>query len=504
VQEGELLAGKYRIERHLGQGGMGYVVSAVHEQLHQRVAVKFLSKDHAKSPGASERFLREARAAVRIQSEHVARVLDVAELDAGEPYIVMEFLLGNDLEAELMRHGTFELTVAIDYVLQACVAVAEAHTLGLVHRDLKPANLFLTRRADGSPLVKVLDFGISKALSSDEQSGHASLTAAQSILGSPAYMSPEQARKPKSVDMRTDIWSLGVILFQFLSGDTPFTGDTPLSILAAAFVEPVPDLDALRPGLPAGIEQVVRRCLEKNPDQRFQTVAELAVALEPFADRASVPSIARIRNTIARPISSIPPRISVTPSGLVTPHHGDAASAPTALIAAPPERPTPSTLRAEPSPIAARTAESLESTTLTHGQSDGKLPRSRRLLVIAAGAGLLAIVVLWRMLVQAPKGAPGAELDATAEKRTAAPVASAPPAPPAEQTTTAALPLVEPAPVTAQAQVTAPSSSTPAPSAAAAPSAPGPRSVVVKARKPPVAIQQAVPEAEADPLDGRR
>jgi len=502
VQEGDLLAGKYRIERHLGQGGMGYVVAAVHEQLHQRVAVKFLSKEHAKSPGASERFLREARAAVRIQSEHVARVLDVAELDAGEPYIVMEYLLGNDLEAELTRHGTFELTVAIDYILQACVAVAEAHTLGLVHRDLKPANLFLTRRADGSPLVKVLDFGISKALASDSESGSPSLTSAQSILGSPAYMSPEQARKPKSVDMRTDIWSLGIILYQFLSGDTPFTGDTPLSILAAAFVEPIPDLLVLRPDLPPEIEQVVRRCLEKNPEHRFQTVAELAVALEPFADRASVPSIARIRNTIARPISSIPPRISVAPSVPATPNHSDVASAPTALLAAIPDRPTaPGTLRAEIPPSAARTAESLESTTLTHGESDARPPQTRRLALIAAGAGLLVIVAFWRMLAHAPT--PGAELGATAEKKTAAPVASAPPAPPAEQATTTVSPLVLPAPATAQADVTGPSASA-APSAAAVSSAQVPRPPVVRARKPPGFTPRATPEAETDPLDGRR
>jgi serine/threonine-protein kinase len=437
----------------------------------------------------------------------VARVLDVAELDAGEPYIVMEYLLGNDLEAELALHGTFELTLAIDYVLQACVAVAEAHSLGLVHRDLKPANLFLTRRADGSSLVKVLDFGISKALTSDSEGGSPSLTSAQSILGSPAYMSPEQARKPKSVDMRTDIWSLGVILYQFLSGDTPFTGDTPLSILAAAFVEPVPDLRVTRPDLPAEVEDVIRRCLEKNPEHRFQTVGELALALEPFADRASVPSIARIRNTLARPISSIPPRISTAPSPSVTPNRAEVAIAPTALIPGVPERPTgPGTLRAEMAPTAAQTAESLESTTLTHGESDIKLPRSRRLAVIAAGAGLLLIVAFWRMLVHSPSGAPGAELDATAERKTAAPVTSAPPAPLATQGTSTNPPIVLPAPATTQSDVTAPFSSSPsAPSAATGTSAQGSRLPSAKSRKPPVvSAPRAMPEAEADPLDGRR
>jgi serine/threonine protein kinase len=166
VSEGELLAGKYRVERVLGEGGMGYVVSAIHEQLEQRVAVKLLVEELAEDPDAVERFLREARASVRIQSEHVARVIDVGELADGAPYLVMEFLSGRDLAQELDARETFEIGVAIDYVLQACEALAEAHALGVIHRDLKPANLFLTHRPDGSPLVKVLDFGISKALKS--------------------------------------------------------------------------------------------------------------------------------------------------------------------------------------------------------------------------------------------------------------------------------------------------------------------------------------------------
>jgi len=206
IQEGTLLAGKYRVERLLGAGGMGYVVAAVHEQLDQRVAVKLLATELWENKDAATRFLREARAAVRIRSEHVARVLDVDELENGEPYMVMEFLSGQDLAHELEAQERFEPRIAIDYLLQVCEAVAEAHSLGVIHRDLKPANLFLTRRADGSPLVKVLDFGISKAISPETGTSGQSLTAPQSLLGSPAYMSPEQVRRPKTVDIRTDIW----------------------------------------------------------------------------------------------------------------------------------------------------------------------------------------------------------------------------------------------------------------------------------------------------------
>jgi eukaryotic-like serine/threonine-protein kinase len=295
IREGDLLAAKYRVERVLGEGGMGYVVAAIHEQLHQRVAVKFLAPELCENQDAAHRFLREARAAVRIQSEHVARVLDVGELEDGAPYMVMEFLSGNDLSREIQARGKFEIATAIDYVLQASEAVAEAHSIGLIHRDLKPANLFLARRPDGSPLVKVLDFGISKALTPESSSkDHPSLTAAQSLLGSPAYMSPEQARRPKSVDARTDIWSFGVILYEFLTGTTPWKGDHPLEVLTAAVSDPMPSLVDVRTDVPRELEAVIAKCLAKKPEDRHQTIAELAQALAPFAPAGSMSSISRI------------------------------------------------------------------------------------------------------------------------------------------------------------------------------------------------------------------
>src|SRR5687767_5118917 len=274
IQQGELLAGKYRVEQVLGAGGMGYVVAATHEQLGQRVAVKLLVPELCENQDSVTRFLREARAAVRIQSEHVARVLDVGELTNGAPYMVMEFLSGRDLAEELDLPEVIEISQAIDYVLQASEAVAEAHSLGVIHRDLKPANLFLTHRPDGSPLVKVLDFGISKAINVDDSALEPvpSLTATHSLLGSPAYMSPEQIRRPKSVDIRTDIWSLGSILFELLVREPPFNAESPLALLAAVVSDPLPNIRDKRPDVSPELAAVIERCLEKKPEHRYQTV----------------------------------------------------------------------------------------------------------------------------------------------------------------------------------------------------------------------------------------
>ncbi len=306
IRQGELLAGKYRVQQVLGSGGMGYVVAALHEQLGKRVAVKLLAPELCDNEDSVTRFLREARAAVQIHSEHVARVIDVGEDANGSPYMVMEFLSGHDLSEELDLPGKLEVSVAIDYVLQASEAVAEAHSLNLIHRDLKPANLFLTHRPDGSSLVKVLDFGISKAINVEDNPLEPvpSLTATHSLLGSPAYMSPEQIRRPKSVDTRTDIWSLGSILFELLTRGPPFHADSPLALLAAVVSDPLPSIRENRPDVPAELEAVIAKCLEKKPENRYQTVAELAFALAPFAP-GSQPSVARISG-ILRAVSPRP------------------------------------------------------------------------------------------------------------------------------------------------------------------------------------------------------
>jgi serine/threonine-protein kinase len=292
VQEGDVIADKYRVEHVLGTGAMGVVVAAEHLQLRKRVALKFLSAKFSDDAAISTRFEREAQAAVQIKSEHVARVIDVGILETGSQYIVMEHLEGDDLGRVLDRVGRLPIEDAIDYLLQACEALAEAHALGMVHRDLKPENLFLTRRADGSSLVKVLDFGISKAPSLDLSS--TSATATTAIMGSPAYMSPEQVRSAKNVDERTDVWALGVILYELLTGRQVYEAENASAVLAMIVADPPPPLRSLRADAPEGLEAVILRCLEKDPAWRIRNVAELARELEPFAPSRCEVSIRRI------------------------------------------------------------------------------------------------------------------------------------------------------------------------------------------------------------------
>jgi serine/threonine-protein kinase len=297
---GEVVGEKYEIERVLGAGGMGAVVAARHRQLGQKVAIKFLLPRMTRTEGAHERFLREARASVGIRSQHVARVLDVGTLEKnGAPYIVMEHLDGSDLKQILSERGRLDAQVASDWVIQACEAIAEAHQLGIVHRDLKPANLFVAKHADGSPLVKVLDFGISKA-SSNNPDSVPDLTKTDTMLGSPAYMSPEQVRSPKQVDKKTDVWALGVILYEALTGKLPFDGETVPAISAKICMDEPEKLATLAPDAPSELVAVVERCLSKDPARRYAGVAELARALQPFApehSRAIVDRLGRMTSS---------------------------------------------------------------------------------------------------------------------------------------------------------------------------------------------------------------
>lgn len=310
VREGEVLAGKYRVERVLGVGGMGVVVAARHAQLGTRVALKFLLPQAAKDADTVTRFLREAHAAARITSEHVARIIDVGTLDGGAPYLVMEYLQGRDLDAVLEERGALPVSEAVDYLLQAMEALAEAHAGGIVHRDLKPANLFLAERADGSPLVKVLDFGISKAV---VEQGDAQLTQTQGTMGSPLYMSPEQIRSAKHVDARSDIWALGVVLYELLAGSPPFKGESMGGVLASIIGDAPRKLSDERPEVPLGLVTVIERCLAKDRDLRPRDVAELASALAPFASTASAPSVARIQRILARQSQTALPDTAVLP-----------------------------------------------------------------------------------------------------------------------------------------------------------------------------------------------
>ncbi|RYZ07130.1 MAG: serine/threonine protein kinase [Myxococcales bacterium] len=397
LKAGDVLAGKYRIERVLGAGGMGVVVAARHLDLDEMVAVKFLHQAPLGDGEAAARFLREARAAVKIRSEHVARVIDVGRFDHGAPYIVMEYLQVEDLAA-LVQSGPLEQEDAVDYVLQACDAMVEAHSIGIVHRDLKPANLFLTRRPDASALIKVLDFGISKF----EPTGapEAAITKTSAVIGSPYYMSPEQLRSAKEVDERTDVWSLGVILFELLAGQPPFQGESlPALLTAIVMAEPAP-LRRLRPSVTPGLEAVVLRALQKDRDARYLSVGELAGALADFAPARSRALLEKISK-----VAGLRPSLLPAAARLSDPSVTPAAAIPGTMTAG---------------------------TWANTGQGEDK-PRRRGLWLLAsltAGGGLLALALAmsrWSSAPETPSPPSSAALPIAAQALATAPAAPAPP-----------------------------------------------------------------------------
>src|SRR5260370_20922275 len=303
VKEGDVLAGKYRVERVLGEGGMGVVVAEMHMELEQRVALKFLLPAALQHPDQVARFAREARAAAKRRRDRVARVIDVGSLDTGVPYIVMEYLEGSDLSSYLGKQGPLVIAHAAALILEACEGLAEAHALGIVHRDLKPANLFLAQSPDGSSCLKILDFGISKVRSAQ---GQFDMTRTGALLGSPYYMSPDQIPSSRAVDARTDIWSLGVILYELVSGRVPFDAPTLPQLCGMILTEPAHPLGIATGNIAPRFDALVSRCLEKEPDLRFQTVAELAMALAEFPPAQAGRSVERIQ----RPLRRTPPSIT--------------------------------------------------------------------------------------------------------------------------------------------------------------------------------------------------
>ena len=394
---GDVLAGKYRVTKILGIGGMGMVVAATHLELDQRVAIKFMLPGAGESPETALRFLREAKAAGRLNSDHVCRVMDVGRFDSGAPYIVMEYLQGESLAAMLRRHGSLRVSDAVDFILQAIEGHAEAHAHGIVHRDLKPDNLFLHKRNDGGAIVKVLDFGISKV----KVTGVSTKTG--DIMGSPAYMAPEQMESTRSVDHRADVWSLGVVLYQLVVGQAPFRGDTlPLLCMHVVNDDPEP-MSTIRGDLPDGFEAVVMRCLQKEPDARYADVGDLAHALAPYGPQNASTSASRIQVVLRR-----------------TGKHDSSATIPHELV--------------EPGAIAAlpRGAEQLPSNTLvgTSGQSLAGRERSWGVagaLVAGLGAGAFVVGMLW--YTGWIGGADLVEPPAIAKPAPAVPEAARPPAP---------------------------------------------------------------------------
>jgi serine/threonine protein kinase len=291
VRSGDLIAGKYRIDRILGAGGMGVVVAATQLELDRPVALKFLLPMVLERWDFVARFSREARAAAKLHGEHLARVLDVGNLPGGEPFIVMEYLDGQDVAKVLAARGPLPASEAVDYLLQASEAVAEAHALGIIHRDLKPSNLFLAKRAGGPPTIKVLDFGLSKFTRAEKEDN---VTTESSILGSPAYMSPEQLLSSRTVGVGTDIWSLGVVLYELLTAQRPFTAERMPEFVAAILQSSPRPIDMQATPVPPGLQEIVRRCLEKDPARRFANVAQLATALAAYSPPSAAPCIQRI------------------------------------------------------------------------------------------------------------------------------------------------------------------------------------------------------------------
>jgi serine/threonine-protein kinase len=290
IHKGEVFAGKYEVDRVLGSGGMGMVIRAKHMQLGEMVAIKFLL------PGVGgvdrvARFEREARAAAKIKGDHVVRVIDLGSLENGTPYMVMEYLEGEDLDQRLRRRGRLAVDQVVDFMTQACEAMAEAHVLGIIHRDLKSSNLFVVRRPDGSERIKVIDFGIAKVVGPDAPGLDAGMTRTMAVMGSPTYMSPEQLKSTRDVDARTDIWALGVIVHELLTGKVPFDGDGLPELYVNITTGPPPRLD--RPDVPEGLEAVIARCLEKAREKRYRNVAELALALAPFGPEHAADSADR-------------------------------------------------------------------------------------------------------------------------------------------------------------------------------------------------------------------
>jgi eukaryotic-like serine/threonine-protein kinase len=417
VRIGDVLDGKYVVERVLGAGGMGVVVAARHVSGNRLVAVKYIAPEHMGEREHVERFARETRASVRLASTHAVRIFDHGRFESGAPYLVMEYLEGQDLSELVERRGQLPAEVAVDYVLQACEAIAEAHAYGIIHRDIKPRNLFLTTDATGRPHVKVLDFGIAKSLV-PLVDGASSITRTTAIVGSPQYMSPEQMRSSKDVDTRTDIWSLGATLFELLTATVAFDGNTVAEICAKVLAAPAPTLRRYRRDLPEPLERVIQRCLEKEQALRFADVYQLALALAPFAPRNAQGSASRIASVLYTPPTScvVDAPVSVEKLATTLPMY---ANGKTRVM----PRPGPSSPALPGDRSSALNGASFETaaTGIESGRASGNVGRFLAFAVAACAAGTAIFLLLTghrhrpeveppAMASQEPAGAPRPQL----------------------------------------------------------------------------------------------
>ncbi len=295
---GQVVAGIYRIDRVVGEGGMGMVLAATHLPSGRTVALKVLQADAAGEEAAVARFWREVRAMSHLTHPNVVRIFDVGSLADDTPYMAMELLSGETLGARMTKLGPMPVATARGLMLQACDAVAAAHAIGVVHRDLKPDNMFLTRGEAGDEVLKVLDFGISKTMRATVADDQQKLTKTTDVFGSPMYMSPEQLKASRDVDGRADVWSLGVILHEMLAGTAPFAGRSVAEIFGAILYKQPERLSRVRPDVPPDMEAAVLRALEKDRSKRFATVEELRAAISGAPKAAVAPATSPSRRPV--------------------------------------------------------------------------------------------------------------------------------------------------------------------------------------------------------------
>ena len=442
LETGDVVGGKYRVEGVIGAGGMGHVFAARHLELERRVAIKVMLPEMLDHSDSVPRFIREAKAAGALRSEHAVRIFDTGRLESQAPYIVMEYLEGEDLVSRLMEGGALPVRDAIDYMLQACDAIAEAHAAGVVHRDLKPHNLFVTRGRDGEPFIKVLDFGLAKDLGPMKDAAKSGeLTQTNVMLGSPLYMSPEQVRSSRDVDRRTDVWSLGATLYHLVAGVPPFVAPDVGLVCQLIQRGSFAPLSTHRPDAPRALETVIRRCLHSDLDARYQSIAELERALRDVL----------VPQPIVAPLE---PETLPLPGGSRPPAPLPGITAQTSWV---PGAPLPSVVVAVPVSAPPTTAPAIARQAAA-GPSSGR----STLVALAVATGALVAGVIVILFV---RGRAAAEADADPVAPDPPAATAAPSSLPVPVPVPLPLPVTEPALLAAPARAPAPSAPSPAPAA---------------------------------------